>query len=296
MHIAAAFEVPTVAVFGPTDWRTTAPFGGQFRLVRKDVACAPCLLRECPIDHRCMTGVTVDEVYNAASDQLGREGSMPAVGAVQESYDCERSDPSHPLAGFTVFLDRDGTLNEDSGFVKAPDELRLLPGVPEALARLQQAGARLVVLTNQSGVGRGFFSLRDLELIHARLRELLGRMHVQLDAIYFCPHHPSEDCPCRKPKRGMVDRAVAERRIDLSRSYLVGDQARDIEMAHLAGIRSVLVTTGPAGRQPLLELESKGLEPRCTVASLAEAAEWILEDAVDAGRGSPALQLTPRDQ
>jgi heptosyltransferase-2 len=296
MHIAAAFEVPTVAVFGPTDWRTTAPFGGQFRLVRKDVACAPCLLRECPIDHRCMTGVTVEEVYQAASDQWGRDESVHAVGEMQDSHDSETSDPGRPLAGFTVFLDRDGTLNEDSGFVKTPDELKLLPGVPEALGRLQQAGASLIVLTNQSGVGRGFFTLRDLESIHARLRDLLARTQVKLDAIYFCPHHPSEDCPCRKPKRGMVDRAVAERRINLSRSYLIGDQARDIELAHLAGIPGLFVTSGPAGRQPLLELESKGIQPRRTVASLAEAAEWILEDAIEARRGSPELQAAPRDQ
>jgi heptosyltransferase-2 len=243
-----------------------------------------------------MTGVTVEEVYHAAFDQVVGDESVPAGGKIQGSPDSERSDPGRPLAGFTVFLDRDGTLNEDSGFVKAPDELRLLPGVPEALARLQQAGAHLIVLTNQSGVGRGFFSLRDLESIHARLRELLARTQVKLDAIYFCPHHPSEDCPCRKPKRGMVDRAVAERRIDLSRSYLIGDQARDIELAHLAGIPGLFVTSGPAGRQPLLELESKGIQPCRTVASMAEAAEWILEDAIDTGRTSPELQATPRDQ
>ncbi len=295
MHIAAAFNVPTVAVFGPTDWRTTAPFGGQFRLVRKkDVACAPCLLRECPIDHRCMTGVTVDDVYEAAADQLDRDGSWPSVAVIPESRDCETSDASQPLSGFTVFLDRDGTLNHDPGYVKAPDELILLPGVPEALARLQQAGARLIVLTNQSGVGRGFFSLRDVELIHARLREALACRQVTLDAIYFCPHHPNEDCPCRKPRRGMVDRAVAERRVDLSRSYLIGDQARDIELACLAGIRSVLVATGPAGRQPLLELESKGIDPCRTVASLAEAADWILEDAITGRRPSAALHIIPR--
>jgi heptosyltransferase-2 len=290
MHIAAAFEVPTVAVFGPTDSRATAPFGGRFSLVRKDVACAPCLLRECPIDHRCMTAVSAEDVYEAAV-QIEPQS---AVHGVQRSVPGPPSQPLSSLNGVTVFLDRDGTLNHDSGFVKSPEELVLLPGVPQALARLRQAGARLIVLTNQSGVGRGFFSLRDLEAIHAKLREMLAQDQVTLDAVYFCPHHPDEQCPCRKPRRGMVDQAVAEHQVDLSRSYLVGDQARDIELAHQAGIRSVLVTTGPAGLQALKELQSRGIAPHQTAASLSEAADWILENAVDARRASSSsdFQLT----
>jgi heptosyltransferase-2 len=291
MHIASAFEVPTVAIFGPTDWQATAAFGGRFRVVRKDVACAPCLLRECPIDHRCMTGVAVDDVYDAAVQIDPRS----AMHGVRSSVPSPPSPHLNPLSGVTVFFDRDGTLNHDSGFVKSPEELVLLPGVPQALARLRRAGARLMVLTNQSGVGRGFFSLRDLEAIHTRLRELLAEHQVVLDAVYFCPHHPDEQCPCRKPRCGMVNQAVAEHQVDLSRSYLVGDQARDIELARQAGIRSVLVTTGPAGLQALKELESQGIAPDHTAASLAEAAEWILEHAVSARPAPPDLQMTQRD-
>lgn len=291
MHIAAAFEVPTVAVFGPTDWRATAPFGGRFRVVRKDVACAPCLLRECPIDHRCMTAVTAEDVCDAAV----RIEPRPATLSLEPSSPDARSQHPDPLKGVTVFLDRDGTLNHDSGFVKSPEELVLMPGVPQALARLRRAGARLIVLTNQSGVGRGFFSLRDLDTIHAKLRELLARHQVALDAVYFCPHHPDEQCHCRKPRRGMVDQAVADHQIDLSRSYLVGDQARDIELAHHTGIRSVLVTTGPAGLQALKDLQSRGIVPDQTAASLAEAADWILEDVISRGQASPDLQMTPGD-
>ena len=295
MHIAAAFAVPTVAVFGPTDSRATAPFGGGFRIVRKDVSCAPCLLRECPIDHRCMTGVTADEVSAAATDQLLQGGRLTGGRPVSPGPEAE-SKEFRPLTGVTRFLDRDGTLTMDSGFVKSPEELRLIPGVPEALARLHREGARLIVVTNQSGVGRGFFSLRDLEAIHGRLRDLLAREGVTLEAIYFCPHHPSEDCPCRKPRRGMVDRAVSERQVNLSRAYLVGDQARDIELAHQADVRSVLVTTGPAGRQPLAELRSRGIEPDRTAASLAEAVDWILDDAVRADRASSSLHPAPQDR
>lgn len=291
MHIAAAFDVPTVAVFGPTDWRTTAPFGGRFRVVRRDVACAPCLLRECPIDHRCMTGIQVDDVVEAARAHVEQPGSSTAGAASSQAP----SEPPSLLNGVTVFLDRDGTLNQDTGYVKAPEELILFPGVAQALARLRQAGARLIVLTNQSGVGRGFFSLRDLEMIHARLRDLLAQEHVTLDAVYFCPHHPDDHCSCRKPRPGMVNQAVVDHQVDLSRSYLVGDQARDIELAHRAGIRSVLVMTGPAGPQAEKELQARGMAPDRIAASLAEAADWIFQDAVDARRVSPDLQLMPRD-
>jgi heptosyltransferase-2 len=299
MHIASAFEVPTVAVFGPTDWRTTAPFAGPFRLVRKDVACAPCLLRECPIDHRCMTTVTTDDVYEAAVEldpfRHRVSGPLHPAPTLNPPPSPELSPPSLPLAEITVFLDRDGTLNQDPGFVKTPDELVLLPGVSHALGRLCQAGARLIVLTNQSGVGRGFLSLRDLEAIHARLRELLAREQIVLDAVYACPHHPDDKCLCRKPSRGMLDRAVAEHGVDLSRAYLVGDQGRDIELASRAGIRSVLVTTGPAGQRPLEELQASGIAPDHTAASLGEAADWIFQHAASIVRPAVNREPAPRD-
>jgi heptosyltransferase-2 len=165
MHVAAAFKVPLVAVFGPTDWQTTSPFGVDAKLVRQPVSCAPCLLRECPIDHRCMTGVTVEQVHDAAVQHLPLVAPPPAVEPASPSP----SPSSTSLAGVTVFLDRDGTLNLDTGYVKSPDDFTVLPGVGAALARLKQAGARLVVVTNQSGLGRGYFTSRDLEAIHSKL-------------------------------------------------------------------------------------------------------------------------------
>ncbi len=293
MHIAAAFSVPTVAVFGPTDWRATAPFGPDARLVRQAVPCAPCLLRECPIDHRCMTGVTVEDVTQAAQEQLERYGHGKQTSAVPVRSLLQMPQSLSPLKDVTIFLDRDGTLNEDRGFVKSPEELHILPGVPAALARLKRGGARLIVVTNQSAVGRGLISLKDLEVIHATLRDRLAQEGVVLDAIYFCPHHPSDDCVCRKPKRGMVDRATRELQVDLSRSYLVGDQARDMELAHRAGMKSILVTTGPAGRQPLEELHAGGLAPTIVLPSLSIGVDWIYEDAAAGQRVSSQLHVTP---
>ena len=180
-----------------------------------------------------------------------------------------------------MFLDRDGTLNEDTGYVKTPEEFRLLPGVVPALAQLQQAGARLVVVTNQSGVARGYFTLDTLDHIHGKLVEHLAGEGVRLDGLYVCPHHPDDACDCRKPATGMVDRAVADLRIDPSRAYVVGDSARDIELAKRIGARSVLVMSGPSGGQALVELNERGLAPDHVADGLPQAAEWIL------GRGEP---------
>lgn len=275
MHVAAAFKVPLVAVFGPTDWQTTSPYGVEAKLVRHPVSCAPCLLRECPIDHRCMTGVTVDQVYGAALEHLPLAAPLLAA----EPAASKRSIDPVSLAGVTVFLDRDGTLNTDTGYVKSPEELTLLPGVGAALARLKQAGARLVVVTNQSGLGRGYFGGKDLEAIHSKLRLLLAEDKVTLDGLYFCPHHPDDRCNCRKPAPGMIDRAVAELKVDLGRAYVIGDSALDIELAKQVGAQSLLVLTGPSGRETLADLTDRGLSPDHVADALPQAAEWILAHA-----------------
>ena len=279
MHIASAFQVPVVAIFGPTDWRTTSPYGANHALVRHPVDCAPCMLRECPIDHRCMTGVSVDEVYQAATKVMTGMKGEP-VGESWSPPHASHQTPHGVLEGFTIFLDRDGTLNYDPGYLKSPSDLKLLPGVGPALARLKAAGARLVVVTNQSGVGRGILTLKDLEAIHARLEGLLEQDDAALDAIYFCPHHPDAGCRCRKPARGMVDRAVSELQLDLRRSYLIGDHARDIQLAKVVGSKAILVTPGKVDEQAINMLRAERAMPDTIVPSMAEAADWILKDAV----------------
>ena len=296
MHIAAAFDVPVVAVFGPTDWRTTAPYGQEQGIVREPVDCAPCLLRECPIDHRCMTRVSVDRVHETAVKQLGGLFGSSGLSGSSGSSRADRSDTNqineinqtnqrnqmnqtNILSGVTVFLDRDGTLNRDPGYIQSPDQFELFPGVAEALARLKQAGARIIVVTNQSGIARGFISAGDLDRVHAKLRQFLDAAGASLDAIYFCPHHPDEGCRCRKPETGMIDQAVRERQVDLSRSYFIGDHARDMQLAKRVGSRSVLVTTGVDEMQTRAELAAEGVVPDTVAASLGEAVEWIMADA-----------------
>jgi len=281
MHIASAFQVPVVAIFGPTDWRTTSPFGSAHAIVRQPVDCAPCLLRECPIDHRCMTRVSVDQVYEAATKQLsGLSGSSGVSGSNQtnQTNEINQINQTNVLDGVTVFLDRDGTLNYDPGYLKVAAELKLLAGVGPALARLKGAGARLVVVTNQSGVGRGFVTLKDLEAIHARLQGLLEQEDAALDAIYFCPHHPDAGCRCRKPNVGMVERAVSELQLDLRHSYVIGDHARDIQLAHRVGAKAILITTALVDAQALDMLKTEQAMPDAVAKSMAEAVDWILED------------------
>jgi heptosyltransferase II len=292
MHIAAAFGVPVVAVFGPTDWKTTAPYGQEQGIVRQPVDCAPCLLRECPIDHRCMTGVTVDMVSHAAEKLLGdpERGSYATDPTGEADFNQPNQIPyTGILSGYTIFLDRDGTLNPDPGYIGSPEQFDLFPGVAVALARLAQAGARLVVVTNQSGVGRGLFALADLERIHAKLRGLAGATGVSFAGIYVCPHHPDERCHCRKPETGMVEQAVRELGVDLSRSYVIGDHAKDMELARRVGAKRIRVMTGEpgvaAGTEP-------GHEAVNVVPSLDEAVTWILADAAKgkSGCGEPDVR------
>ena len=293
MHIASAFQVPVVAIFGPTDWRTTSPFGDAHTIVRQPVDCAPCLLRECPIDHRCMTRVTVDQVYEAGLSSLSSRGGLSGLSGQKDltrPNQTDKTDLLHQtnqtnlLDGVTVFLDRDGTLNYDPGYLKVAADLKLLAGVGLALARLKEAGAKLVVVTNQSGVGRRIMTLKDLEAIHARLQGLLEQEDAALDAIYFCPHHPDDGCRCRKPNVGMVERAVSELQLDLRRSYLIGDHARDIQLAHRVGVKAVLITPGPVDAQALDRLKVEQAMPDAVAKSMSEAADWILADAAKSAK------------
>ncbi|HYS04767.1 MAG TPA: HAD family hydrolase [Candidatus Dormibacteraeota bacterium] len=150
-----------------------------------------------------------------------------------------------------IFLDRDGTICEEVGYVNHLSRSRLLPGSLEAIRLINQAGLLAVVTTNQSGVARGYFSEDLVEAVHAQLLSAVSSGGARLDAIYYCPHHPSEGsppwrtaCDCRKPKPGMILRAAREHGIDIAGSYVVGDSVVDIEAGAAAGLPGVLVLTG----------------------------------------------------
>jgi histidinol-phosphate phosphatase family protein len=174
-----------------------------------------------------------------------------------------------------VFLDRDGTLIRETGYLSDPDQVELLAGVPEALADLAAAGLPLVVISNQSGVGRGRFGPEVVHAVNARLRRALAAHGVGLDAIYFCPHAPEDDCPCRKPRPGMLLRAAEDLLIDLRHSFVVGDKLIDVEAGYLARASAVLVRTG-YGREEEARLAASAPEPDHVADDLKRAARWIL--------------------
>jgi len=146
-----------------------------------------------------------------------------------------------------VFLDRDGTLIEDVGYPRDPDRVRLLPGVPEALQRLRQAGFRLVIVSNQSGVGRGLVTPEEVTAVHRRLIEVLEGHGVVIDDARYCPHAPEDACDCRKPSPAMLYAAAEHLGIDLAGSFMVGDKASDAEAGRRAGAATVLLSADAGG-------------------------------------------------
>lgn len=143
-----------------------------------------------------------------------------------------------------VFLDRDGTINEEVGYVLHPDELRLVPGALEGLRELRDLDLALVVVTNQSPVGRGSLTPGGLDAIHERLRELLADGGVTIDAIEHCPHMPDDGCACRKPGTAMIERAARALGLDPAASWVIGDHAGDVRMGRSVGARTILVLSG----------------------------------------------------
>jgi D-glycero-D-manno-heptose 1,7-bisphosphate phosphatase len=182
-----------------------------------------------------------------------------------------------------VFLDRDGTINEEVGYVNHIERFYLLPRVGQAIRLLNLHGWKAVVVTNQSGVARGYFPESLIRQVHQKMQELLGNEGAHLDRVYYCPHHPDigippyrQKCRCRKPATGMIEEAIKELALDLSQSYMVGDRGVDIEFAHQMGAKSILVLTG-YGKG---EWEYSGIQwkvkPDHVAQDLFEAVQWIL--------------------
>jgi D-glycero-D-manno-heptose 1,7-bisphosphate phosphatase len=183
-----------------------------------------------------------------------------------------------------VFLDRDGTINEQMGYVNHISRFVLLPGVPKAIRMFNQHGIPAVVVTNQSGLARGYFPAALLETVHAEMRRLLAAQGAYLDGIYVCPHHPEakaaqyrQTCRCRKPQTGLLEQAASDLQLDLSRSFMIGDRWSDLECGHRVGAAPVLVLTG-YGRGELEHISpEKTVRPALIAKDLLDAAEQITQ-------------------
>jgi D-glycero-D-manno-heptose 1,7-bisphosphate phosphatase len=177
-----------------------------------------------------------------------------------------------------VFLDRDGTINEEMGYINHLSRFRLLPQAVPAIRRLNVAGVKAVLVTNQSGAARGYFPASLVDEIHALLQKILAAGGAHLDGIYTCLHGPDEGCACRKPKPSLIQQAARDLDLDLACSYLVGDRYKDIETAANAGVKGILVLTG-YGRGEYEHLRAAPPVPPVFAAPDLEAAvEWILHD------------------
>lgn len=184
-----------------------------------------------------------------------------------------------------VFLDRDGTINEQMGYINHLSRFHLLPGVADAIRLLNDHSIPVFVVTNQSGLARGYFPAALLVAVHDAMTERLQASGAKLDGIYVCPHHPEAkeeryrlDCPCRKPKPGLFRQAAAEHGLDLTRSYAVGDRWSDLKAAAACGAQGVLVLTGYGRGDYEFIGPGQEIQPSHVAEDLLTAVRWIMQD------------------
>ena len=183
-----------------------------------------------------------------------------------------------------VFLDRDGTINEQMGYINHGSRFILLPGAVEAIRRLNDQQIPVVVVTNQSGLARGYFPATLLDQVHAQMEQELAQAGAHIDGLYICPHHPEakeeqyrQACTCRKPQTGLLEQAASELNLDLSASFMVGDRWSDLKCGVRAGATSLLVLTG-YGRGDLEYIgPQQEIQPAKVAEDLPEAVDWIIE-------------------
>ena len=180
-----------------------------------------------------------------------------------------------------IFLDRDGTLNEDPGYISDPDSVKLFPETGEALSALKKNGFLLIVISNQSGIARGLLEKKDVEAVNSKINSLLAKNKVKIDAFYYCPAHPDynseEECECRKPSPKLIFDAAKDFNIDLNKSYLIGDAVSDINCGKNAGVKTILVKTGQ-GVETLSILQKENNFPTFVANNLINACTFILGD------------------
>lgn len=183
-----------------------------------------------------------------------------------------------------VFIDRDGTINEQMGYINHISRFKILPGIPDAIRLLNDLGFLAIVVSNQSGIARGYYPLHLVQEVHDFLKQRLKQeADAALDDILFCPHHPDGvvpeftiNCECRKPKTGLIDQACRSFDIDLSRSFMVGDMSSDMEFAHRAGIGGIMVKTGYGLGEIEHVLPKKQAKPIHIARDLLDAVQWII--------------------
>jgi histidinol-phosphate phosphatase family protein len=176
-----------------------------------------------------------------------------------------------------VFLDRDGTINREMGYLRDLNKLYIYSNTARAIRLLSCAGFKIIVVSNQSGVGRGMIKRQDFKNINHKIKESLARKGANIDAFYICPHHPDDNCTCRKPRTGLINKAAKKFGLELSSSYIIGDKLSDIELKKRAGLKeAVLVLTG-FGKKHLCKAREDGVELGPVARDILSAARLILK-------------------
>jgi D,D-heptose 1,7-bisphosphate phosphatase len=181
-----------------------------------------------------------------------------------------------------IFLDRDGTINHDPGYIKDPSLIVILPGVAEGIKKLREEfGFRMIVVSNQAGISKGLMTREDVEKVNSRVNDLLLSDGASIDAFYYCPYHPDNDpeekTVCRKPSPFMIVQAAAELEIDLSQSYMIGDKSSDVEAGLNAGVKTILLESEFTAKE-ISALHNLGKKPNFTAANFSEACDFVIKD------------------
>ena len=213
--------------------------------------------------------------YKISTSDIIKKALQNSGDAQQQIKEVDRAvhiDNKSQKKSPAVFIDRDGTINEEIGFLHEPEKFVFLPDVLEGLKKFQDMGYKIIIITNQGGIGLGYYTKEDFYKVNSVMLKAFSKAGIVVDKIYFCPHSLSENCECRKPELGLIRLAEEQLNIDLSNSIFIGDRTVDIETARRAGCRSILVRTGIAGKDGEYDVE-----PDFIANSVLEAAEILLE-------------------
>ena len=175
-----------------------------------------------------------------------------------------------------VFVDRDGTINVDGPYLADPDKFEMYQGVGEGIKKLKENGFKIIIITNQSGIARGYFTEKDLAKIHDKMKKEFLKFNVKLDDIYYCPHHPDDDCNCRKPKTELFERAIKEHNIDVKKSYMLGDKIQDVEAGKKIGVKTILIPVSNANEEEMHQNNTAIHTLDYIATDFSKAVNWIL--------------------
>jgi len=263
MHLASALGVPTIGIFGPTSpGLGFSPSGLEDKVFWAGVDCSPCSLhgeKECVMESRyCMDNIKPEDVIKEAKKIIG--------------------------ADKVIFLDRDGTITGEKDFVSRIEEIKFIPGSKEALKTLQELGYKLIIVSNQSGIARGIMTVEQVEEVNSFILKELEKDGIKIEGIYYCSHHPEENCDCRKPRTGLIRKALQGHPLKLKDAWVIGDKLSDILLGRNIKGKSILVLTG-YGQGTKQKIESKAdvyawHKPDYIAKDLLEAASFIKSEAL----------------